>query len=168
MMSLPNTYTDRNETGCCAVPNIEEWIDRELQFQDKFFVRMYTRSLLYVPLNMGKVMKKLNETVDSSGAGLPPEQAMILSRDLSPWKAEQLYSVSHPVDGADNVTLNGTFLTKVFEGPYSNAGKWNKSMQDFAKERSRKLKNVYFFYTTCPKCAKHYGKNYVVGLAEVE
>jgi len=26
---------------------------------------------------------------------------------------------------------------------------------------------MYFFYTTCPTCAKHYGKNYVVGVAKV-
>jgi len=25
----------------------------------------------------------------------------------------------------------------------------------------------YFYYTTCPKCAKKYGKNYVVLLAQV-
>jgi hypothetical protein len=23
------------------------------------------------------------------------------------------------------------------------------------------------FYATCPKCARHYGKNYVVGVAKV-
>lgn len=28
-------------------------------------------------------------------------------------------------------------------------------------------KKVYFFYTICPKCAKYYGKNYVIGVAEV-
>jgi hypothetical protein len=26
---------------------------------------------------------------------------------------------------------------------------------------------MYFFYTTCPKCAKKYGKNYVVILAQI-
>ena len=26
---------------------------------------------------------------------------------------------------------------------------------------------VWFFYTTCPKCAKAYGKNFVVGVAEL-
>jgi len=26
----------------------------------------------------------------------------------------------------------------------------------------------FFYYTTCPKCAKHYGKNYVVAFAEVQ
>jgi hypothetical protein len=25
--------------------------------------------------------------------------------------------------------------------------------------------DVYFFFTTCPKCAKAYGRNYVVGVA---
>jgi hypothetical protein len=27
---------------------------------------------------------------------------------------------------------------------------------------------LYFFYMTCPKCAKHYGKNYVVAVAKVK
>lgn len=27
---------------------------------------------------------------------------------------------------------------------------------------------LYVFYTTCPKCAREYGKNYVVILAEVK
>jgi len=26
---------------------------------------------------------------------------------------------------------------------------------------------MYFFYTTCPKCAEFYGKNYTVILAKV-
>ncbi|MHC4509420.1 MAG: hydrolase [Planctomycetota bacterium] len=26
---------------------------------------------------------------------------------------------------------------------------------------------MYFFYTTCPKCAKVYGKNYTVLLAKI-
>ncbi|MGE5758418.1 MAG: hydrolase [Sideroxydans sp.] len=30
------------------------------------------------------------------------------------------------------------------------------------------MRKLYFYYTTCPKCAKKYGKNYVVILAEVE
>jgi hypothetical protein len=34
--------------------------------------------------------------------------------------------------------------------------------------RGRTLETLYFFYTTCPKCAKHYGKNYVVGIAKLK
>ena len=34
-------------------------------------------------------------------------------------------------------------------------------------ERGKPDSEVWFFYSTCPKCAKAYGKNYVVGLAAV-
>lgn len=166
-MSLPNTYTDKNETGCCAVPNIADWDNRQVEFENKPFIRMHTRSFLFMPLNMSKVMTDLHQTAEKAGAMMPPERAMILSRDLSPWKAEQLYAVSQPIAGADNVSLSGTFLTKVFEGPFSDAKQWHSDMQSLAKTKGKTPKNTYFFYTTCPKCAKHYGKNYTIGLVEV-
>ena len=31
----------------------------------------------------------------------------------------------------------------------------------------KKTKKIYFYYTTCPKCAKKYGHNYIVSFAEV-
>ncbi len=166
-MDLPNTYTDKNETGCCAVPNVADWDEKEVTFKDKRFIRMYTRSFLFMPLNMSKVMTAIQKQADDAGATMPPKDVMILSRDLSPWKAEQLYAVSKELKGADNVTLSGSFLTKVFEGPYKNAKSWYSSLQDFATSRGKTADKTYFFYTTCPKCAKNYGKNYVIGLAGI-
>lgn len=167
-MSLPNTYTDQCETGCCPVPNIAEWDRKKLLFENRRFIRMYTKSFMHMPLNMGKIMTALDETVRNADAGLPMQQTLILSRDLSSTKAEQLYSVSRPIEGADNVTLQGEFLTRVFEGPYKDAGKWHQEMLDYAKESKCEIESVYFCYTTCPKCAKHYGKNYVIGLAKIK
>ncbi len=63
--------------------------------------------------------------------------------------------------------LSGTFLTRVFEGPFRNAGRWAKDMEAFVLEKGRKLKKLYFGYTTCPKCSEAYGKNYVVLFAKV-
>ena len=40
-------------------------------------------------------------------------------------------------------------------------------MVEYVQSQDKELRKLYFFYTTCPKCAKHYGKNYVVGFAEV-
>ncbi len=40
-------------------------------------------------------------------------------------------------------------------------------MTAFASARGKKIKKLYFHYTTRPKCAKKYGKNYVVILAQV-
>ena len=40
-------------------------------------------------------------------------------------------------------------------------------MKTYVAEKKREIKKLYFFYTTCPKCAKKYGKNYVVILMQV-
>ena len=166
-MKLPKTYTTINETGCCAVPNTDDWDKKEVTFENQRFIKMHTRSFLYVPLNMSRVMTAIQKAAEEAGALMPPQEAMILSRDLSPWEAEQLYAVSKPVPGLENIELSGTFLTMVFEGPYHNAKNWYTTLQDFAKSRGQEVFKTYFFYTTCPKCAKHYGKNYTHGLAQI-
>ena len=166
-MTLPDTYTEINETGCCAVPNVGEWDRQEVEFVDRRFLRMHTRNLMFVPLNMSKVMTALNQSAEHAGVMMPPTQALILSRDLSPWRAEQLFEVTAEVPAADNVVLNATFLTRVFEGPYKEAKAWFQEMQNYAAEQGREASRIYFWYTTCPKCAKHYGHNYVVGFAQV-
>ena len=69
--------------------------------------------------------------------------------------------------GAKMEKISGTFLAKVFEGEYKNMGKWVKEMESYVEAKGQKAKKLYFFYTTCPKCAKIYGKNYVVILAQI-
>ena len=64
--------------------------------------------------------------------------------------------------------MSGDYLTKVFEGPYKDAQKWEKEMKEIASARGKKVKKTYFFYTTCPQCAKYYGKNYMVAVSETE
>jgi hypothetical protein len=63
--------------------------------------------------------------------------------------------------------ISGTFLTKVFEGPYRDSGKWVKEMKGHVQGQGKELKDFYSFYTTCPACAKYYGKNYTVLLARI-
>jgi hypothetical protein len=41
-------------------------------------------------------------------------------------------------------------------------------MDQYVKASGKKTKKYYFYYTTCPKCAKKYGNNYVVAFAEVK
>ncbi len=167
-MSIPATYTNRNETGCCAVPQLDGWDRATIDLSDQHFIRLHTRSVLHMPLNMAKVMASLQETAAKAESEMPPEHALILSRDLSPWRAEQLYSVSRPVEGADNVVLRGTFATRVYEGSYSEARAWVGDITDYVHGMDRTSQEIYFFYTTCPACAKHYGKNYVIALARLD
>ena len=167
-MAAPQTYTAVNETGCCARPDVEAWDRKVVHFSHKPFIRQHTRSVFHVPLNMASVMTAIQRQATEAGATMPPEDAMVLSRDLSPFRAEHLYAVTGAVTGADNVTLSGDFATRVFEGPFSEAPAWHEAIRTYAVELGRTPSDVYLFYTTCPQCAKHYGKNYVVALARLE
>jgi len=40
-------------------------------------------------------------------------------------------------------------------------------MVAFVKSKGNEARKIYFFYTTCPRCAKFYGKNYTVLVAEI-
>jgi hypothetical protein len=76
-------------------------------------------------------------------------------------------AVEKDIPGAQMKRISGTFLTKVFEGPYKNIRRWVQEMMRYVASKGRQLNKMYFFYTTCPKCAKFYGKNYVVLLAQI-
>ena len=63
--------------------------------------------------------------------------------------------------------ISGAFLAKVFEGPYRNMRQWIEEMKQYTSSKEKESTQLYFYYTTCPKCAKKLGKNYVVILAKV-
>lgn len=92
---------------------------------------------------------------------------LMLTDEKSSWGCDIYLDVIKNVPGAQMTTLSGTFLTKVFEGPYQNAGIWAKEIEEYVKSKNQKLKKLYFSYTTCPKCAKAYGKNYVVLFGQI-
>jgi len=47
-------------------------------------------------------------------------------KEVSPWKSELYFAVSKQVPEAENVPISGTFLSKVFEDPYSAVPEWMK------------------------------------------
>ena len=156
---------EQAETGCCPRFNPEPWDEKEVTLKDKLFVKDHIRSFLHIPLNFGKVMAKNMDRIQKADA-LNPEPLM-LSDEKSLWGSDIYIAVSKEVPGAEMVKISGTYLTKVFEGPYKNIGSWVKEMKAYVKSKDEEMKNLYFFYTTCPKCAKAYGKNYTVLLAMV-
>ena len=157
LTKLPKLNIKDNPTNCCPRFLPSDWDNKEFKFDKKQFVLGHTTSFLYVPLNMGSMMKKVWGEVEKAGAYEEGEFVM-LSRDLSPWKAEHYLSVSKKVPGLSNTTISGTFRTRVFEGPFKDAPKWIAEMNSDL---------VYLYYTTCPKCLKVYGKNCVVAFTKI-
>ena len=91
----------------------------------------------------------------------------LFSGENSFWGADVYVEVSKDIPGARMATISGSFLSKVFEGSYGNIGHWIEEMKRFVQSRGKVVERLYFFYTTCPKCAKLHGKNYVVILAQI-
>ena len=157
--------TKSNPDECCPRFDPEPWDGKELRWQDKRFVKDRVASFLHIPLNFGVVMKRNVGQIEAAGAS--PETMVVLSDENSLWGADVYIEVTKDIPGANMASISGTFLCKVFEGPYRNMRKWIEEMKTFVQRKGRSLHKLYFFYTTCPKCAKKYGKNYVAILAQV-
>ena len=164
--TLPNYDMSDNPTGCCPRFDPEDWDHRDLHFRDKLFVRAKTWSIAHIPLNMGSVFRTTFKAIEQAGANADTN-FIVLSQDQSSWSAEHLFAVTKNVPGAEMVSLNGNFTTKVFEGPFKNLPKWCEELKSSVRDEGKEPLRTYYFYTTCPKCAKAYGKNYVIGVAEI-
>jgi effector-binding domain-containing protein len=152
---------------CCPKFDPTPWDEKEITWQNKMFVKDIVRSFLHIPMNMGKVITRMSKAIDDAGAKVAEEDFLLLSLEDNQWKSEQYMAVTKEVPGMENVKISGTFLTKVFEGPYKEAKNWYNEMIGYVKSKGKEPKKIYFYYTTCPKCAKKYGKNYVVMIAQV-
>ncbi|QLJ52794.1 MAG: hypothetical protein Sv326_0619 [Candidatus Fermentimicrarchaeum limneticum] len=160
-----NKLYEKAETGCCPRFDPAPWDGKEIEWKNKLFLKDHIRSFFHIPLNFGNVMVKNMERIKEAGALAP--KPLMLSDEKSLWGADIYIAVNKEVPGADMVKISGTFLSKVFEGPYKETGKWVKEMQEYMKSKGKEMREMYFFYTTCPACAKYYGKNYTVILAKI-
>ncbi len=155
-----------SETGCCPRFNPEPYDEKEHTWENKRFIKDKVFCLFHMPLTFGKAMVRCMKKIEQADA-FTPEVPLGLSDHTSPWNMDLYIEVSKEVPGANNVLLNGRYLSKVFEGPYQETGNWCKQMKEWVESQGKTIKRWLMYYTTCPKCAKAYGKNYVVIFSEV-
>jgi hypothetical protein len=157
--------SEKDAAECCPRFDPGPWNEKTLTWENRRFVQDRVTSFLHIPLNFGAVMKRNVAAIKAVDAF--PETVVVLADENSLWGADVYIEVTQDVPGAKMATISGTFLAKVFEGPYGQMRKWIDQMKTFVEGKEKTLDKLYFFYTTCPKCAKKYGKNYVVLLAQV-
>jgi hypothetical protein len=154
------------DTICCPRFNPAPWDGKTITWQGKRFMQDRVTSLFHIPLNYGAVMTRMDAAIRAAGAKL--DAPVMLTDENSLWGADVFVEVGKDVPDAAMVTISGTFMSRAFEGPYSQIGRWVKEMKAWLDSEGKSFSKLYFYYTTCPKCAKKYGKNYVVLLAQIE
>jgi hypothetical protein len=163
------TKHSKESTQCCPQFDPSLWDEKEVTWKDKLFIKETMGQFMHMPLPgaFGKAVTRMWKKIEDAGAKPDDKDFLMLSAESSPWKGELYINVTREVPNAENVKFSGTYLTKVFDGHYNAVPKWVKEMEGFVSQRGKKTRNYYFYYTTCPKCAKVYGHNYVVTFAEV-
>lgn len=155
------------ETGCCPRFDPAQVPEKEFVWNDKLFVVEHVHALLHMPLDMTIKVKHASALIAAAGAQ-PKGRALMLGEEVSAWRSNLYLEATCAVPDAEMVSLSGTFLAKAFQGPFSDSRRWVEEMEDYVESRGHELRRMFFGYTTCPKCARVYGENYVVMYAQVD
>jgi hypothetical protein len=145
---------------CCPKFDPALWDGKIFEWDNKKFIKDKVLTLFYMPINFGSAMTRSVKKIEEAGAKML--EGMVLSEHTSMWNMDLYLAVDKEIPNAENTTLSGKFLSKVYEGNFKDTGIWMKDFESYAKGKGIAVKKTYMWYTTCPKCAKKYGKNYVV------
>lgn len=156
----------KNEDFCCPEFHPQPWDETIHHWERKSFISDRVITFLYMPVNFGAVMRRLDRLTRTSGAVVP--ENLCLSDHRNPFIMDLFLATDMAIEGARNTTLSGKIFSKVFEGPFKDTGKWMDNFRKTLADKGHKAEKIYTWYTTCPKCARKYGKNYVVMLAKLE
>jgi len=154
------------EPECCPEFDPAPWNDRIIEWEQKKFITDKVCTFLYIPLNMGAAMRRIDKKIRAAGAVL--QDFLCLSDHTSKWNMNLYAAVDREIPGAEVTTLSGRFYSRVYDGDFKNTGKWCADFEKQAKDKGFSVKKWYMWYTTCPKCAKKYGHNYVVIISEID
>lgn len=150
---------------CCPKFNPQPWEDKVFEWKGKKFIKEKVFCFFHMPINFGSVISGMMKKIDKAGA--KTDKNICLSDHTSKWNMDIYLAVDKDIPESENVKISGKFLSRVYEGNFGETGQWIRNFGDYAKRNNHLLKKMYMWYTTCPKCAKKYGKNYVVIVAEI-
>lgn len=154
---------------CCPEFNPEPWDKKFHEWKDKPFLVRTIPQFLHMPLPgfYRHAIAGMCKEAEREGITQKPEDFLLLAYDPSPWKSVLYLSITASKPGMPVETLSGTFASMAFDGSYNAVPSFIEAMDKWLAISGKKAKKYYFYFTTCPKCAKKYGHNYIVALAEI-
>ncbi|HBX51037.1 MAG: hypothetical protein A2275_19065 [Bacteroidetes bacterium RIFOXYA12_FULL_35_11] len=155
-----------SEAICCPEFEPSQWDDKIIDWNKKTFIKDKVCTFLYMPLNFGNVMRRLDKKVREASASVP--EYLCLSEHTSAWNINLYLAVDKKIPDSETIVFSGSYYCKVYEGNFKDTGKWCKDFESTIKTKGYCSEKMFMWYTTCPKCAKKYGKNYVVILGKIK
>lgn len=156
-----------NQNSICC-PRFEPalWDQTCRTWNHQLFIKAKVKTFFHVPLNYGIVMRELQKQIVAQQGEVIDHLFLTYSKNL--WTMEIMACVHQPIAHYDSIILDGTYTFKVYEGPLSDVEAWKKAFTSYIEKLYHfKPSTIYIWYTTCPDCAKKYGKNYVVLLTKI-
>jgi hypothetical protein len=101
-----------SDTVCCPKFDPAPWDGKVFNWKDKKFIKDKVFTLFFIPINFGSVVKRMTTKMDKAGA--KALDWLSLSDHVSKWNMDLYIAVDREILGAENVTLSGKFLSKVY------------------------------------------------------
>ncbi len=163
------THNQNPDEPCCPVFDPEPWDHKTWEWQDKLFLKDSVREFFHMPnpKSVNKVVTRMWKAAQDAGAAPELKDFLLLANDTSAWHGDYYLNLTKEIPGANMARITGTFYSRVFDGPFSAVPRWVREMKAEGTEKGIRFVDYYFYYTTCPKCAKIYGHNYVVAFGKV-
>ena len=158
-----------NDKNICCYPfNTSLWDEKTHEWKEKLFLQDEVKQIMHIPVNMSSVVNRMFKKIEEGHAMPEVKEFLMLAYDPSPWKSEIYMTVTKDVPDGKMVKLSGTFVSKVFDGPYHHVPKWITEMDRYLSSNNQKSLKYYFHFAYCPKCVKKYGHNYCVTFAQLK
>ncbi|HRZ85472.1 MAG TPA: hypothetical protein P5277_01705 [Candidatus Paceibacterota bacterium] len=158
------------EEECCPKFDPKKWDEKTFHWKEKKFIRDSMTTLFHIPLSSvltKKITRICSVAEKEKKVSAKKDEVLLLFRDPSAFKSEIYLSVIDEIPGEENVKISGTFIAKVYSGPYKAVPKFIKEFNEYLANNGKKAKDYYIHYAYCPKCAKKYGDNYMIIFAEI-
>ncbi len=153
------------EEKCCPRLKKEDWDKKEVEWKEKPFYKTKYHSLFHIPINFGAVVGKAMEEITSRG--LDEEPAMTFSKEESIFSSTLLIALKRDAKDLETERLSGKYISMIFENGYRQTPKWIREVEKYIEGQGKVAKDFLFWYVTCPRCARKYGKTQTVILAKV-
>lgn len=158
---------------CCPEFDPKKWDKKTYKWENKQFIKETIPTFFHIPFPpmIGKKITHMMELATGADKIDPKkDEVLVLFQDPSAFKSHIYISVMGNVPGADNVTISGTFMAKVYDGPYNAIPAFIKDMNLYLENQGKKAPKsdgYYVHYAYCPGCEKKYGHNYMILFAKI-